>query len=103
MRGSRLRRAAVRLGDAAGAQPPPRWLRAIATWVVIFPSVALGQWLLAPVEGVDPVGRAALVTAVVVPMSLYIGTPAVLWALAVTARLRASAEPTARCGAASRR
>lgn len=85
-----------RLGGAAGAQHPPRWLRVAATWVVIFPSVAVGQWVLAQVEGIGPVGRAAVVTAIVVPAAAYLGTPAVLRVVVLAARLGVAAGAHAR-------
>ncbi|QIM15328.1 hypothetical protein G7067_01110 [Leucobacter insecticola] len=58
---------------------PPRWLRALATWIVIFPLVALGQWLMIGLpETVPLVLRAFMLTAVVVPVAVYAGVPLVL-------------------------
>lgn len=55
---------------------PPRWLRAIATWLVIFPSVALGQWLMSDLpESVPLILRAFMLTLVVVPLAVYVGVP----------------------------
>lgn len=56
----------------------PTWLRAAATWLVIFPCVALGQYALTPLHTLPVVLRAALLTGVVVPFAVYLGVPFVL-------------------------
>lgn len=56
----------------------PTWLRAVATWLVIFPCVTLGQYALTPLDTLPPILRAALLTGVVVPFAVYLGVPAVL-------------------------
>ena len=65
---------------------PSVHVRALATWVTIFPLVALGMTLMAPVS-VDwhPVLRALVLTAVVVPLAVYLVVPRVL---ALYVRLR---------------
>ena len=53
--------------------------RAIATWVTIFPLVAIGMTLMAPIS-IDwhPVLRALVLTAIVVPLAVYLIVPRVL-------------------------
>ena len=65
---------------------PSVHVRALATWVTIFPLVALGMTLMAPVS-VDwhPVLRALVLTAIVVPLAVYLVVPRVL---ALYVRLR---------------
>lgn len=56
-------------------------VRAIATWIAIFPLVALGTGILALVGGEWPlVVRALVLTAVVVPLSVYLVVPRLLLA-----------------------
>lgn len=74
---------------------PPRWLRALATWLVIFPLVALGQWLMSSLPASVPlILRAFMLTAIVVPIAVYIGVPLVLTALGrvISARKQPSAQ-----------
>ena len=67
--------------------PIPAWLRAVATWLVIFPCVTLGQYALTPLDTFPMVMRAALLTGIVVPFAVYLGVPAVLRAISsMTAR-----------------
>ena len=65
---------------------PSVHVRALATWITIFPLVALGMTLMAPVS-VDwhPVLRALVLTAIVVPLAVYLVVPRVL---ALYVRLR---------------
>ena len=58
---------------------PSVHVRAIATWITIFPLVALGMTLMAPVS-VDwhPVLRALVLTLIVVPLAVYVVVPRVL-------------------------
>lgn len=71
---------------------PPTWLRALATWLVIFPSVALGQVVLnAVAPSMQPVLRVAVLTGIVVPFAVYIGVPNILRVMSLRSR-RAPAE-----------
>ena len=66
--------------------PPSVHLRALATWLTIFPLVALGMTLMVPLtEGWHPVLRALLLTAIVVPLAVYVVVPRVI---ALLVRLR---------------
>lgn len=67
---------------------PSVHLRAFATWLTIFPLVAIGMTLMAPVTGDwHPVLRALVLTAVVVPLAVYLIVPRVI-ALLMRARKR---------------
>ncbi|MGK9146461.1 hypothetical protein KXS11_02380 [Plantibacter flavus] len=55
---------------------PSTHLRAVITWLAIFPLVALGMTLLAPVSSDwHPVLRAFVLTLVVVPLAVYVVVP----------------------------
>ncbi len=58
---------------------PSVHVRALATWITIFPLVALGMTLMAPIS-VDwhPVLRALVLTAIVVPLAVYLIVPRIL-------------------------
>lgn len=58
---------------------PSVHVRALATWLTIFPLVALGMTLMAPIS-VDwhPVLRALVLTAIVVPLAVYLVVPRML-------------------------
>ena len=61
---------------AAPAGPPSVHVRAVITWIAIFPLVALGMLLLAPIaESWHPVLRAFVLTLVVVPLAVYLVVP----------------------------
>jgi antibiotic biosynthesis monooxygenase (ABM) superfamily enzyme len=61
---------------AAAAGPPSVHVRAVITWIAIFPLVALGMLLLAPIaESWHPVLRAFVLTLVVVPLAVYLVVP----------------------------
>lgn len=63
--------------------------RAVITWLAIFPSVLLGQVALFPVIGDWPlVLRTAVLTAVVVPLAVYLVVPQLMKANARLARRR---------------
>ena len=74
---------------------PSVHVRAIATWITIFPLVALGMTLMAPIS-VDwhPVLRALLLTAIVVPLAVYLIVPRLLgvYVRSVMRRRAAAAE-----------
>ena len=60
---------------------PSVHVRALATWVTIFPLVALGMTLMAPISADwHPVLRALVLTAIVVPLAVYVVVPRVLGA-----------------------
>jgi antibiotic biosynthesis monooxygenase (ABM) superfamily enzyme len=67
---------------------PSVHIRALATWLTIFPLVAIGMTVMAPVTGEwHPVLRALVLTAVVVPLAVYFVVPRVI-ALLMRARRR---------------
>lgn len=78
--------------------PPPSLLtRVLATWLVIFPLVALGQIALAPVTHAwNPVLRTALLTAVVVPLAVGLAVPRVVKVLSLVRRRRQGTLPAVR-------
>ena len=56
--------------------PPSVHVRALITWLAIFPLVALGMMLIAPIsESWHPVLRAFVLTLVVVPLAVYLVVP----------------------------
>ena len=67
---------------------PSVHVRAIATWITIFPLVALGMTLMGPFSADwQPVLRALVLTAVIVPLAVYVIVPRMLklyvgWAIA---------------------
>lgn len=62
---------------AAPVPPAPSiHVRAVITWMAIFPLVALGMLAAAPLmEGWPPVLRALVLTLVVVPVAVYVVLP----------------------------
>jgi len=75
--------------------PPSIHARAALTWLAIFPLVALGMTLMAPIT-VDwhPVLRALVLTLVVVPVAVYLVVPRLigLYTRAQAARSRRVAD-----------
>ena len=64
---------------SAGPTPPSVHVRAVITWLAIFPLVALGMLVLAPIaESWHPVLRAFVLTLVVVPLAVYLVVPRLL-------------------------
>jgi antibiotic biosynthesis monooxygenase (ABM) superfamily enzyme len=68
--------------DASPAAAPPAphapsvHVRALITWLAIFPLVAIGMMLIAPfAESWHPVLRAFALTLVVVPLAVYLVVP----------------------------
>jgi len=54
-------------------------IRALATWIVIFPLVALGLTYLGPLMGAfHPVLKAFILTIVIVPLAVYVLVPQLL-------------------------
>ncbi|PVE96943.1 hypothetical protein [Microbacterium sp. TPD7012] len=67
---------ATRPADRAIAKPPSVHVRAVITWLAIFPLVTLGFFAIAPFsEGWNPVLRAFVLTIVVVPVAVYLVVP----------------------------
>ncbi|TAL40853.1 MAG: hypothetical protein EPN91_12150 [Salinibacterium sp.] len=56
--------------------PPSVHVRAVITWMAIFPLVTIGLYVIAPFStGWSPVLRAFVLTAVVVPLAVYFVVP----------------------------
>ena len=57
-------------------KPPSVHVRAALTWIAIFPLVAIGMTIMSPLT-VDwlPVLRALVLTAIVVPLAVYVVVP----------------------------
>jgi len=61
---------------ASGPQPPSIHVKAVITWLAIFPLVTLGFFALAPfAEDWNPVLRAFILSIVVVPLAVYLVVP----------------------------
>lgn len=64
------------VAPAAPVASPSVHVRAVITWLAIFPLVAIGMLLLAPfAESWHPVLRAFALTLVVVPLAVYVVVP----------------------------
>ena len=73
--------------------PPSVHVRAVITWLAIFPLVSIGMLLLGPVsESWHPILRALVLTAVVVPLAVYIVVPRLLGVYMSLRRRRAPRE-----------
>jgi len=60
----------------ARPQGPSVHMRALITWIAIFPLVSVGMLLLGPImESWHPVLRALVLTAFVVPTAVYVVVP----------------------------
>jgi len=58
---------------------PPIHVRAIITWLAIFPLVALGMTAISPLTiGWHPVLRSLVLTLIVVPLAVYAVVPRLL-------------------------
>ena len=70
--------------------PPSVHVRAVITWLAIFPLVAVGMMLIAPIsESWHPVLRAFVLTLVVVPLAVYRVVPQLMRAYGALRRRRA--------------
>lgn len=68
-------------------RPPSVHVRAIITWLAIFPLVTLGFFAIAPfAEGWHPVLRAFVLTIVVVPLAVYLVVPQLMRAYGALVR-----------------
>ncbi|WP_243076830.1 hypothetical protein [Microbacterium sp. SS28] len=73
------------------AAAPSIHVRAVITWLAIFPLVSVGMLLIAPIsESWHPLLRAFVLTAVVVPLAVYVVVPRLLRAYGALMRRRAS-------------
>ena len=64
------------LPEETGMPAPPRWKMVIATWIGVFPLLALLQWLAAPeLTSLPLVIRVMLITLVVVTVMTYVVMP----------------------------
>jgi antibiotic biosynthesis monooxygenase (ABM) superfamily enzyme len=63
----------------AAPAPPSIHVRAIITWLAIFPLVAIGMTAMSPfTAGWHPVLRAFVLTLIVVPLAVYVVVPRLL-------------------------
>ena len=75
--------AAIHSVAVAPPAPPSVHVRAVITWLAIFPLVAIGMILIGPVsESWHPVLRAFALTVVVVPLAVYLVVPRLFGAYA---------------------
>ena len=75
------------------AKPPSTHVRAIITWLAIFPLVAIGMTAIAPISAEwHPVLRALVLTLVVVPVAVYVVVPQLFRGYAAMQRRRQIAE-----------
>ena len=71
--------------------PPSVHLRAVITWLAIFPLVSIGMLAMAPIaESWHPVLRAFVLTLIVVPLAVYLVVPRLLRAHARLGARRAA-------------
>ncbi|QAY73750.1 hypothetical protein ET445_10730 [Agromyces protaetiae] len=71
---------------------PSTHIRAVITWIAIFPLVALGMTAIAPISADwHPVLRALVLTLVVVPVAVYLVVPQLFRGYAAIMRRRARA------------
>ena len=81
--------AAAATQPAAPAGPPSVHVRAVITWLAIFPLVTLGMFAIAPFsEEWNPVLRAFVLTLVVVPLAVYVVVPQLMRAHGALVRSR---------------
>jgi antibiotic biosynthesis monooxygenase (ABM) superfamily enzyme len=82
---------------AAGARPvapPSVHMRAVITWLAIFPLVAIGMLVIAPFsESWHPVLRAFVLTLVVVPVAVYLVVPQLMRGYAALRRRAVARAP----------
>ena len=65
----------------ASAGPPSVHVRAVITWIAIFPLVTLGFFAIAPFAADwNPVLRAFVLSVVVVPVAVYLVVPQLMLA-----------------------
>ena len=82
------------------AAPPSVHLRAAVTWLALFPLVTGGLWVMAPFDATwPPVLRTFVLTAVLVPLMVYLVVPSLLRLTLATAHRLGIASRTATRGA----
>ncbi|MGF6822012.1 antibiotic biosynthesis monooxygenase (ABM) superfamily enzyme [Microbacterium sp. ZKA21] len=88
---------------SAPTAPVSVHVRALITWIAIFPLVTIGLYALAPLTEGWPVAlRALVLTLVVVPLSVYVVVPQLLRAwIAVSVKATAARATAERATAAS--
>lgn len=70
-------------------KPPSTHVRAVITWLAIFPLVAIGMLAIAPFSDAwHPVLRALVLTLVVVPVAVYLVVPQLFRGYAAVMRRR---------------
>jgi antibiotic biosynthesis monooxygenase (ABM) superfamily enzyme len=75
------------------SNPPSTHIRAIITWLAIFPLVALGMTAIAPFsDDWHPILRAFVLTLVVVPFAVYLVVPQLFRGHAAIVRRRRVSE-----------
>lgn len=75
------------------SNPPSTHVRAIITWLAIFPLVAIGMVAIAPISADwHPVLRAFVLTLVVVPAAVYLVVPQLFRGHAAIMRRRQASE-----------
>ena len=80
----------------APAGPPSVHVRAVITWLAIFPLVALGMTVIGPISDTwPPVLRALVLTIVVVPLAVYLVVPQLLRGYGALRRSRARSRANA--------
>ena len=76
---------------ATPPRPPSVHVRAVLTWLAIFPLVALGMMVIAPIsESWHPVARAFVLTLVVVPVAVYLVVPQLMRGYSAMVRRRSA-------------
>ncbi|WP_230667633.1 MULTISPECIES: hypothetical protein [unclassified Microbacterium] len=79
------------LRDQTPVAPPSVHVRAVITWIAIFPLVTLGFYAIAPFSADwSPILRAFVLTLVVVPLAVYLVVPQLMRAWMAIARRRAA-------------
>lgn len=68
--------ASAPVGAPSVPRPPSVHVRAVITWLAIFPLVAIGMLLMGPISADwHPVARAFVLTLIVVPLAVYLVVP----------------------------
>ena len=66
----------IKAAETIPTRAPSVHMRALITWIAIFPLVSIGMLLLGPImESWHPILRALVLTALVVPAAVYFVVP----------------------------
>jgi antibiotic biosynthesis monooxygenase (ABM) superfamily enzyme len=88
------------MGTTAMSQrmsPPPIHIRAVITWIAIFPLVTIGSFAIAPfASDWNPVLRAFVLSTFVVPLAVYLVVPRLTRAYAKLRQSWTPGRPTPR-------